>query len=319
MSDGPSTRRGAVLEATEERLADDIALAASLGLQQVRLDVPWAAVVPRPGAWDGDVAERLLGACHAARSAGMEPWLRLLQPTVPTWFENEGGFTERRTAATWWPRWVQAVAEHFGDVVAGWVPFEAPFTMCNRLVHDDPRRHGELVQHVVVAWRDAWRILRGVHPVATSLDVAVERAAADDPVARADARRRDHLRWGLWAGGFTDGVVRIPGRADRPLDDLQGAYDVLGLALRRDVATCVHRAAEALPDRPIAVTYRPSGDSDAERALDIQRMWGEVREAARQVHVTDVSIVPFVDRPGAPGVVTTDREPKDSAHTFATA
>ena len=178
---------------------------------------------------------------------------------------------------------------------------------------------GEVMHHLVVAWRDAWRILRGVHPVATSLDVAVERAAADDPTQREAARRRDHQRWGVWAGGFTDGMVRIPGRVERHLSDLQGAYDVLGLALRRDISTCVHRAAEALPDRPVAVTYRPVGATDAERSGDIERMWREVHEAARQVDVLDVCIVPFADRAGRDGVVTVDREPKDSAHTFATA
>jgi fructose-1-phosphate kinase PfkB-like protein len=99
-----------------ERLLDDIALAAEIGFTVVRLDVPWAEAQPRAGAFDGDVFERVHGAAQAARSAGLQPWFRLLQPTVPWWFDNEGGFTDDGTAGHWWPRWVELAAERLGDV-----------------------------------------------------------------------------------------------------------------------------------------------------------------------------------------------------------
>jgi hypothetical protein len=235
------------------------------------------------------------------------------------WFDDEGGFTDDRTAATFWPRWVELVADRLGDVAAGWVPLEAPFAMCNRLMPDDPRRHGEVVHHVMVAWRDAWRILRGPLPVATSLDVAVERPADESPQAREEAARRDQLRWGLWLQGFTDGVVRIPGRADRSLDDLQGACDVLGLAVRSDVETCLYRVAEHGLDRPLALTYRPLGDTDGDRAKQVEAMWNEVHRASQQLDIRSVTITPFADTAGAPGIVTKDREVKDSGAAFAPA
>ena len=187
-------KRGAVLDVRSERLLDDVALAAEIGLTMVRLDVPWSLAQPREQGYDGDVFEALVTAAQAARGAGVEPWFRLLQPAIPHWFDDEGGFTDARTAATFWPRWVELAADRLGDVAAGWVPFEAPFGMCNRLMPDDPRRHSELVQTTITAWRDAWRILHGRLPVATSLDVAVVRPEADTNEARAEARRLDHLR-----------------------------------------------------------------------------------------------------------------------------
>lgn len=311
-----TTARGAVLDVREDRLADDVALAAELGLSVVRIDVPWAEGQPRAGGFDGDVFERVHGTAQTARAAGMRVWFRLLQPTVPWWFENEGGFTDDRTAGHWWPRWVELAAEHLGDVVDGWVPIEAPFGMAERLMPDDPRRHGEVMHTLVTAWRDAWRLLRGPAPVISSLDVAVVRPTDDTPPAREAARRLDQLRWGVWFQGLADGVVRIPGRADRELPDLAGSADVLGLALRGDVETCLYRAAEYGLDRPLALTFKPAGNTDAERSSHVTAMWREMHRAVEQLDVTAVLATPFADSTAGPGIVTVDRELKDSGNAF---
>ncbi|MFZ4721152.1 MAG: family 1 glycosylhydrolase [Ilumatobacteraceae bacterium] len=309
-------RLGAVLDVRSGRLGEDLELAAELGLQMVRIDVPWALAQPREHGYDGDVFESLVVAAQAARAAGVDPWFRLLQPAVPLWFDDEGGFTDDRTAATFWPRWVELVADRLGHVAAGWVPLEAPYGIANRLMPDDARRHGEVFHSLVVAWRDAWRILRGGQPVATSLDVAIERPQDDTPPEREEARRREQLRWGVWFQGFADGIVRIPGRADRELADLQGAVDVIGLALRADVETCVYRTAEQGLDRPLALTYKPTGDTDGERATRMTAMWREVDRATDQIPMAYVAATPFADAPGAPGIVTLDREVKDSGEAF---
>ncbi|MEN9643523.1 MAG: hypothetical protein RL238_192 [Actinomycetota bacterium] len=308
--------RGAVLDVREPRLLDDVALAAELGLAVVRIDVPWAEAQPRAGAFDGDVFERVHGAAQAARAAGLRTWFRLLQPTVPWWFENEGGFTDDRTAGHWWPRWVELAAERLGDVADGWVPLEAPLGVADRLMPDDPRRHGEVMHTLVTAWRDAWRLLHGPAPVIASLDVAVVRPTDDTPPAREAARRLDKLRWGVWFQGFADGVVRIPGRADRELPDLAGSADVIGLALRGDWETCLYRAAEYGLDRPLALTAKPTGDTDAQRSSAITAMWRETHRAAAQLDVTAVLATPFADAEGNLGIVTRDRELKDSGNAF---
>lgn len=298
------------------RLDDDLAFAADIGLTAVRLDVPWADAQPRPQGVNGGLFEALRATALTARSLGLAPWFRLLQPAVPHWFDDEGGFADDRAAATWWPRWVEEVADHLGDVAAGWVPFEAPFAMSVRMVPDDPRRHGELTHTLVVAWRDAWRILRGGPPVATSLDVATERPADETVQAAAMARRRDQLRWGLWLGGLADGVVRIPGRADRPLADLAGACDVIGLALRGEVETALYRAAEQGPPRPLAVTFRPAGTTDREQAGSTTTMWQHVRRAAGDLSVVAVTAATLLDAPGTTGIATDDRRLKDSGEAF---
>ncbi|MFT3852629.1 MAG: family 1 glycosylhydrolase [Ilumatobacteraceae bacterium] len=311
---------GAILDLDVEqatRWRDDLALAAQIGLTAIRVDVPWARTQPRAGALDGDVVETVLDVALAARDLGLAPWLRLLQPQIPAWFDDEGGFTDARNAGRWWPRWVDACADVFGDQAAGWVPFETPFAMARRIVPDDPRRHGGLVDTLVVAWRDAWRILRGGPPVMTSLDVAVVRPADDTAEAAQAANRIDQLRWGVWLDGLREGTFTVPGRAERELADLAGACDVVGLAIRDDAETVLYRAAEQGPERPLAVTFRPLGDTDAERSRSVQSMWRGTRRAAEELAITSVTITPFVDHPPVgDGIVTAAGELKDSGQSF---
>ena len=304
------------------RLFDDLAFAAELGMRVVRIDAPWAAMQRRAGATNGRAVEALHEALTAARQLGLEPWVRLLQADVPLWFDDDGGFSDERNAGTWWPRWVESVASSVGDLVAGWVPFEAPYAMALRLQPDDARKHGELMHTLVVAWRDAWRILRGGPPVATSIDVRTERPTDPSPEAASLARRRDQLRWGLWLRGLTDGVVRIPGRADRPLAELDGACDVIGLALRAEVEGSLHRAAEQGPERPLALTFRPTGDTDSERAASIATLWRDVDGARGTLDLGAVVATPFLDRLDASGVTvehglaTASRRLKDAGEAF---
>ena len=316
----PSIARGVVVSSDGardgERLHDDLAFAAELGLTHVRLDVPWAAAQPKEGRIDGGVMESLHAAALAARAAGLQPWFRLMQADVPHWFDDEGGFADDRTAGLWWPRWVEAVADHLGEVAAGWVPFEAPFAMAKRIKPDDPRKHGDVMHNLVIAWRDAWRILRGGPPVATSLDVLTERPTGPSQRDLDESRRRDQLRWGLWLDGLSHGNVRIPGRYDREVPDLAGSCDILGLAVRGDVANMLDRAADQGPERPLAIMFRPSGDTDTARADSIATMWSDVRTAARSYDITSVTITPLLDGPGRLGIATAERRLKDAGEAF---
>ena len=272
----PGLTVGAIVGVQPDALRDDLDAARDAGFTHVRYTVNWLEAQPRAGALDGGVVEAVRALADEARAAGMKVWLGLLSPDVPRWFDDEGGFTDDRTAGHWWPRWVETAADAFGDHVDGWVPFEAPFAMMQRLAPGDARKQGEVMATLTVAWRDAWRLLHGPHPVATSLDVKTVHIPTDDVVAADWARRDDQLRWRTWLRAMADGIVTIPGRADKELADMAGSCDQLGLALSGsgvgDLEGVLHRTAEQANDLPMAITYRPIGadrDARAEAVSDV--------------------------------------------------
>jgi Glycosyl hydrolase family 1 len=317
----PST--GAVIPASHvdrTRAAEDISLLAQLGARAVRIGVDWAWMQPSAGEVNGDAIEFYLGLAQTARTVDVDLQLTLLERDVPNWFDNEGGFGDDRWTGHWWPRWVEVCGENFGDEIAGWLPIDHPLAIANRLFPNDPRRHGDVLDTLVTAWRDAWRILRGGPPVITSLGLEIVRAPNDSEEAADAARRMDQLRFALWLQGLRDGTVSIPGRADREVPDLAGSCDVLGIIVRheRDTLGLLHRTAEqGLADRPLAVTLLSPAGTDADRELVVERYLQQTAEATTGLPLQAVAITPTFDIAGVErGIITRDRELKDSGRLF---
>ena len=301
------------------RFHEDLALLAGLGTRLVRVTLDWSWLQPKAGAFDGDAVEWYAGLLEHAATLGVGLQFTLLERVVPTWFDNDGGFTDARFAGHWWPRWVEGASERFGDSVAGWAPFDNPFAYANRLIPDDPRRHGELLDTMVVGWRDAWRLLRGGPPVSTAIGVKTVRPADQTTQAGEEARREDHLRWHLFLQGLHDGTISIPGRADRELPDLAGACDVLGIIVA-DVDESlggVLRAAEMGPDRPLSITLITPKGKDADRLTIVERFELACGEAAEGAPLESMALSPTFDIDGHDdGIITLDRDVKDSAAVF---
>lgn len=317
--------RGVVVPADlvdRDRLEEDLALLAQLGVDEVRIGLDWPWLQPRAGDLHGGAVERYLGALRAGRELGLTVHLGLLERSVPAWFDDEGGFGDDRFALHHWPWWVEACAEAFGDLAGGWVPIEHPLGLANSLVRDDPRKHGEVLDTLVTAWRDAWRILRGGPPVVTAFGVEVVRAVDQTVQAAAAARRIDQLRWRLWFRALHDGIVTIPGRADREVADLAGSCDVVGIVVRHpaDALGLLHRTAEMAPERPLAVTLLLPDGLDRDRDPAMERYLAETDEAAAGLDLASVAINPAFDptAAGQParGIITRDRELKDSGRRF---
>lgn len=336
MSDAPTDpsppaergpRRGVVIPAAlvdRSRIIEDLSLLAGVGVHEVTLGLDWSWLQPKPGGLHGEAVEFHLGAARAARDLGLDLRFTLLERARPTWFDNDGGFTDARHALHFWPRWVEACAEAFGDAVGGWVPIEHPLGLANSIVPDDPRRHGDVLDVLVTAWRDAWRILQGGPPIISAFGVEVVRPADQTIQAAEAARRQDQIRWRLWLEGLRDGIARIPGRADREVADLAGSVDVVGVIIRHeaDVLGLLHRAAEQTLERPIAVTLLLPAGKDADRELVIERYLAGTTEAAAGMPLVSIAVSPvfdptdLVDPRHARGILTRDRELKDSARRF---
>jgi hypothetical protein len=316
--------RGVVVPATHldrDRAHEDIVLLGQLGATSVRVGVDWAWMQPTAGAVDGDAVEFYAGLTQTARAAGVSLQFTLLDREVPRWFDNEGGFGDDKWAGHWWPRWVETCADTFGDAVGGWVPIEHPLSVANRLFPNDPRRHGDVLDTVITAWRDAWRILHGGPPIITSFGLEIVRPVDQTIPAEHAAKRLDQIRFRLWLRGLRDGIATIPGRADREVADLAGSFDVLGVMVRheRDTLGLLHRAAEQidLSGKPMTVTLVTPAGTDADRELVIERFVAVTDEAATGLPLQATLVNPTFDVTGDErGVITRDRDLKDSGRLF---
>jgi beta-glucosidase len=139
-----------------ERWRDDLALLGACGAESIRLNFDWARLQPRSGDFAPDWVEWYETLLGESRSVGLAVWATLYDAGVPRWFDDEGGLGDDEATIRWWPRFVERVAESFGDAVDGCIPFAV-------LPSDLPLR----------AWEDTWGILGGGRPpVATSFSFA---------------------------------------------------------------------------------------------------------------------------------------------------
>lgn len=270
------------------RFADDLAGLAAIGVTEVRLGFDWSRLEPRPGDLDGQWVEWYSDVVTAATSQGVNIWACLLERTVPSWFDDERGFFDTRTAGRYWPRFVEQIAEIFGDRVTGWFPIDDPIGFAARTETDDARRHGELIDTLLVAWRDAWRILHGGPPIASSLTIRHVRPDETSPTGIERAHREAHLRFTTFLRGLRDGTITIPGRADRILTDLEGSADVIGIKMRTDLGDdtsiddeslrrwqeraqgLIHRVENESPNRPMTIMHRVNRRHTTETERDAE-------------------------------------------------
>ena len=312
-----------------ERFDEDFALLAHLGVRSVRLGLDWARLQPVPGSVDDDWREWYGSVLLAAERHGVDVWAALHEHTVPAWFDDEGSFADDKAAGLAWPRWVETAADLFGDGVAGWFPMVDPTGVAARWAADT-RKHEAALLNVAVAWRDAWRILRGGPPVATALGVRMTRPADQTVPALEASRFEDHVRWKLWLRGLRDGVVRLPNGNERVVSDLGGALDLLGVVTSLDVpegvitddtrrrweerlGTVLRRAAEEGPDRPLSIAGLSVRWGNAEECrLFVESTVRAVRDSGHDgVPLRSVFIDPAIG-PAIPPGVSPDSGPRAS-------
>ncbi len=107
------------------RYRDDIALAASLGLNAFRLSIEWARIEPEPGAYsiaELDHYRRVLAACH---EHGLSPAVTFWHFTTPRWIAALGGW-ENPATADHFVRYAERAAKHLGDLIGTAATFNEP-------------------------------------------------------------------------------------------------------------------------------------------------------------------------------------------------
>ncbi|THV41689.1 glycoside hydrolase family 1 protein [Glycomyces buryatensis] len=107
------------------RYAEDIALAADMGVEVYRFGIEWARVEPAPGQWDeaelayyDDVVQHIL-------DAGMTPMITLNHWVHPGWVADQGGWKSADTL-TDFTAYSERIVDRYSGLGVMWVTFNEP-------------------------------------------------------------------------------------------------------------------------------------------------------------------------------------------------
>ncbi|MGZ8766672.1 MAG: family 1 glycosylhydrolase [Acidimicrobiia bacterium] len=301
------------------RFADDFALMVRHGLTHHRLSIEWARIEPVEGQRDQAAVEHYREMLETACAAGIAPWVCLHHFTLPGWFTEvgEGGFVDDHARSYFWARHVAFCAETFGDLVFGWKPINEPMAYAAVYAEGGRPKHTidwgrafERYGATLLAQRDAWRELRGgTGPVATIHNLVPLFTLDDDPETRRWFDVADEITWRIWIRADRDGVLALPGQAEREVPDLRECCDLVGFSYycaavigadgesspypsdarvgpmgyapwSEGLGIVLRRLQDELPDRPRLICEHGVGTDDDEWRVDVLReSLGVVEEA----------------------------------------
>lgn len=107
------------------RVEEDTALLASLGLKDYRMSVEWARIEPENGVFSEAAFAHYRKELEGLHAAGIRPLMTFYHFSHPLWFEEMGAFTKRENVHIFL-RFVEACMDAFGDLVADYVTLNEP-------------------------------------------------------------------------------------------------------------------------------------------------------------------------------------------------
>jgi beta-glucosidase len=243
------------------RYADDFKVFASLGLTHHRLSIEWARIEPEPGVHDDVAVRHYRDVLEAAHAAGVSPWVCLHHFTLPRWFADAGGFLVEANRTQMWARYVDFVAETFGDLVFGWQPVNetnyyarAAYRAGGWPPGRDDRREAAMADeaiHLATA-EAAVRLKQTGAPVSSIFGLSAIVTQDDDPASASFADRLFELYWTPGLGLFRDGVLQIRGRDVIERPDLAGAFSLIGFSYYAAMGVARGGLVIHPPDAPVS-------------------------------------------------------------------
>lgn len=112
------------------RYAEDFDLAKIGGHNAHRFSIEWSRVEPEEGKFDDKEIEHYCGIIMALRERGIEPFVTLWHWTEPVWFDEKGGWTNKKSVG-YFLRYVEKMVNSLGDQVNFWLVLNEPNVCTN--------------------------------------------------------------------------------------------------------------------------------------------------------------------------------------------
>jgi beta-glucosidase len=223
------------------RFESDFRLLQLLGHRAHRLSIEWSRVEPEEGQIQAAELDHYRRVLETLRELQIEPWVTLHHFTLPLWFARQGGFTRAENVQAF-RRFVELVAQRFGDVVERWCTINEPTVhaeMGYRFGYFPPRladagvaadvmtnlfrAHTAAVEAVKAQARRTPRI--GI-----TLAVMVQEPLRADSQGDCElAALRDAETNGVSFDALRTGVFSYPGRAPQEIAGLKASSDFVGV------------------------------------------------------------------------------------------
>ncbi len=328
----------------------DLAQLAAMGVTEAAFTIEWSRLFPAEGKLDHEALAFRRQVIGTAKDLGIAPWLVLVDGTLPGWFAYDmGGFNDDRQNLLAWSRHVDWVGESFEDLAAGWLPMREPVFNTLRsqfLGTAPPGRTGAInatkaVRNVMLADAEAFRILLGSAPIATSVTARLVRGQRDNVKAAPHAQWVDELFNRSWFHAINEGELKVGDMPTKRVDELRGAYDLVVTHLRPPIEIDGTGAWSTL-SMPLAEAMATAGFEASERAGSRKTVFcSDLAEVADDGQARTEHLASLLDAAadvGAgwwqaspidgwhweegfdikPGVIGSDRTPKDEASVLAT-
>ena len=107
------------------RFREDIDLMAEMGLSVYRFGIEWSRIEPEQGKYCDEVLRRYREEIIYMKEKGITPLLTIHHFTNPIWFEDMGGFMNKKSPDIFMTL-VKKVVESFGDIVNEYITINEP-------------------------------------------------------------------------------------------------------------------------------------------------------------------------------------------------
>ncbi len=107
------------------RFREDIDLMADIGIEIYRFGIEWSRIEPVQGAFDPEVLSHYREEIEYMISKGIRPMLTLHHFTNPLWFEDMGGFTNKKSIEIFMA-FAERVIDALGDLVEDYITINEP-------------------------------------------------------------------------------------------------------------------------------------------------------------------------------------------------
>jgi beta-glucosidase len=198
-----------------QKYRDDFDIACKIGLNAFRFSIEWSRLEPEIGVWDDSEIDHYHNYIDEMKRRGLEPVLNIWHWTHPVWFEQRGGFS-RKENLSFWMRYVQKIADEFGQDVRYVITLNEPnvYVLYGAFNNVDVPPHGTMFTKLLTFWRlvqahrIAYRVLKRANPdLQVSVAYQMSFDAPKDPKKFLDRLSAKLLNYG-WNRWFLNRVRR---------------------------------------------------------------------------------------------------------------